>query len=79
MNKTIKVKARKLHRCDKCNKRICEGDVYEKYFEVSNGSISSFKTCSSCTSISDWLADDYADWPDDMDYVGYNFLITGEQ
>jgi hypothetical protein len=74
MNKTMKVKARKLHRCDECNKRIYEGDIYEKYFETSGGSILSFKTCNSCTSI----RDAEVDWPDELDYVGYNFLITGE-
>jgi hypothetical protein len=71
MNKTKKVKARKLHNCDQCNKRICVGDMYEKYVEVSNGSISSFKTCNSCIS----MRDVNTDWPDDIEHVGYNFLM----
>lgn len=48
-------KARKEHRCDECGRIIERGDTYENVHGKWDGRLDTFKTCSRCLALKEWV------------------------
>ena len=54
-----KVTARKMHVCDCCHGVIRPGEIYVKHFSVTEGDVTSEKTCSACWDMTAAFAADH--------------------
>lgn len=52
-----KLKARKAHKCGECRREIAAGETYERTVSIYDGTASTYKTCSHCLVIADWLSE----------------------
>lgn len=52
-----KIKARKVHRCGECHREIARGETYERAVTFYDGTASTYKTCSHCLVMADWLSE----------------------
>ena len=44
-------KSRKPHRCDECSREISQGELYERYTGMWDGTIRTYKTCTDCLTV----------------------------
>jgi len=47
--------AKKEHRCEECGKPICTGETYENVSGKWDGRFDTFKTCTRCLALKDWV------------------------
>jgi hypothetical protein len=55
MDERLVKSARKNHRCTECRRTIKQGESYEFVFGFSDGEAHTYKTCSHCMSLREWV------------------------